>query len=162
MIDDEVKNETVNEEIQNIDLSVFNKKKFSINGDPDKILELDVSDLNVVTRVKEQYPVLAKLADKVSSLSAKVENLSGEELINETADSLKEIDNEMRACVDRIFDSNVSEVCVPSGSMYDPINGQFRYEHLINTLIALYDANLTKEVKKIQQRVSKHTAKYTK
>lgn len=156
MINDEVKND-----IQNINLEIFNKKKFTINGDSSRILELDVSDLNIITRIKEQYPVLEKLADKVASISLK-EDASDLEIVNEASDKLKEVDDEMRESIDKIFDSNVSEICAPSGSMYDPINGKFRYEHIIDTLIKLYDENLTAEVKKIQKRVSKHTAKYTK
>lgn len=156
MINDEVKND-----IQNIDLEIFNKKKFTINGDPNRVLELDVSDLNIITRIKEQYPILEKLGNKVASISLD-EGASDLEIVNEASDKLKEVDDEMRMSIDKIFDSNVSEICAPSGSMYDPINGKFRYEHIIDTLIKLYDENLTEEVKKIQKRVSKHTAKYTK
>lgn len=160
MIKDEL--EKTND-IQDIDLSVFNKKKFSINGDTDRILELDVSDLNIVTRFKEQYPKLEKLAESISELDKlDKDSLSESELIDETANKLKEVDKEMRNIVDTIFDSNVSEVCVPSGSMYDPINGRFRYEHLIDTLIKLYDENLTKETKKIKANISKYTNKYSK
>lgn len=154
-------NDEVNNGIQNIDLEIFNKKKFTINGDPNRVLELDVNDLNIITRIKDQYPVLEKLADKVASISLN-EDASDLEIVNEASDKLKEVDEEMRKSIDTIFDSNVSEVCVPSGSMYDPINGKFRYEHIIDTLIKLYDENLTSEVKKIQKRVSKHTSKYTK
>lgn len=166
-IDEEIKkNEAVNEKpaenIQNIDLSVFNKKKFSINGDPDKIIELDVSDLNILSRLKEQYPVLEKLGDKVAKLGQKTDGLSNEELISVAADGLAEIDADMRNCIDVIFDYPVSKVCVPTGSMYDPINGKFRYEHLIDTLVKLYDQNLSLEVKKLQNKVAKHTNKYVK
>lgn len=170
--EESVKDETIeqdevvedkDEDIQNIDLSIFNKKKFSINGDPGKILELDVSDLNIINRLKEQYPVLDKLASKVGEVSSKTEGLTDErKLVDTLGSGLKEIDTEMRKAIDAIFDSNVSEICVPSGSMYDPVGGKLRYEHLIDTLVKLYDENLTKEVKRIQSRVSKHTNKYTK
>lgn len=162
---EEVKEEVVEEpteEIKNIDLTVFNKKKFSINGDPNKILELDVSDLNIVTRLKEQYPKLEKLAAKLSTITEENDKLSDSELLDSTANSLKELDKQMRECVDTIFDSNVSAICVPTGSMYDPVGGKFRYEHLINIILSLYDENLTDEANKIKSRVSKHTAKYTK
>ena len=162
---EEVKEEVVEEpteEIKNIDLTVFNKKKFSVNGDPNKIIELDVSDLGVVTRINDQYPLLQKLSDKVGNLSSKVEGLNEVDMLSVTSKELKEIDAEMRKAVDTIFDYPVSKVCVPTGSMYDPIGGRLRYEHLVDTLIKLYDENLNSEIKKIQARVSKHTAKYSK
>jgi len=161
MINDEVKEPVENNEvIENIDLSVFNKKKFSINGNPDQIIELDTSDLNILQRIKDQYPVLEKLSKDVSDKVPNADGLTDEQLLNTAADTLKDIDKRMRECIDIIFDSPVSDICVPSGSMYDPVNGKFRFEHLIDVLISLYNDNLSKEVKKIQSRVSKHTSKY--
>ena len=67
----------------------------------------------------------------------------------------------MRQLIDYIFNSNVSEVCAPDGTMYDPIDGQFRFEHIINCLVALYENNIDLEVKQISNRVRKYTDKYT-
>ena len=75
---------------------------------------------------------------------------------------LRKIDDEMRSIIDYIFDAPVSAVCADSGSMYDPINGQFRYEHIINTLGNLYEVELSSEMDKVSARVQKHTNKYTK
>ena len=143
--------------LQNIDLSVFRKKRFTIDNDENRILELDTSDLNIVRRIKEFYP-------KLEQLQQKIENVPDfkEDEIMDVAEFLDNIDQEMRIAVDAIFDSNVCEVCVPSGSMYDPINGRLRYEILIDVLSKLYDDNLTAEIKKVNNRVQKHTAKYVK
>jgi hypothetical protein len=45
--------------------------------------------------------------------------------------------------------------------MYDPINGAFRFEHIISTLSALYEADISSEMGTIARRVKKHTDKYT-
>jgi hypothetical protein len=45
--------------------------------------------------------------------------------------------------------------------MYDPINGQFRYEHLITILTGLYEKNLAQEMARVKARMKTHTAKYT-
>lgn len=163
-MESEVKNEikeSNSEAIQNIDLSLFNKKKFSINGDPTKIIELDPSDLSIITRIQEQLPKLEKLQNRVSSLSDKLEGLDDRAMLEVTGSEFKAIDSEMRKAVDTIFDFPVCEVCIPTGSLYDPVNGRFKYEHLIDTLIKLYDSNLTSEYKKIQAKVSKYTSKYS-
>ena len=44
--------------------------------------------------------------------------------------------------------------------MYDPVGGEFRFEHIIEVLLNLYANNLTSEFSKMQERVKKHTAKY--
>lgn len=148
--------------VQSIDLSVFNKKKFSINGDVDKIIELDPSDLNIITRLNIQYKKLQKLGEKAQNLLTRLDDTKDDEsYMQDASDALVEIDREMRDCVNAIFDYDVCSVCVPTGSMYDPVNGSFKFEYLVTTLLNLYEDNLTKEGKKIQAKITKHTSKYT-
>lgn len=155
-------------DIQDLDLSIIRKKRFRIDGDNNKILELNTSDLNIVTRLDETYPKLKELEQAVVELQNApevTENSTDEELelgISEMSKILKKIDADMRECIDYIFDSNVSEICASDGSMYDPLNGQFRYEHLIDILVGLYEDNLKQETLKIKSRVKRHTSKYTK
>lgn len=147
-----------------IDLSVLRKKRFLIDNDESRVLELDTSDLSIIQRLSDKYPELEKLSREVENITTGVS--ASEETVKEDiqvmAERLTKIDKEMRACVDYIFDADVSKICAPSGSMYDPINGQLRYEHLITILMGLYEENLSKEMKKIQNRMKSHTDKYTK
>lgn len=157
----------MNSDIQDINLSVIRKKRFRVDGDDNRILELNTSDLNILARLKDAYPKLIAIADNAFKDLPQVDTSEEVDFINsaETAeliDSLKKADSEMRELVDYIFDSNVSEVCAPSGSMYDPINGQFRFEHIINVLAALYETDVEKEMGAIAARVKKHTGKYSK
>lgn len=152
----------VDNDIMDVDLSIIKKKRFRINGDNSKILELNVSDMGIVSRLNDSYPKLMSLQDKVAALANMNEGVDDMELLSTTASKLTEIDGEMRETIDFIFQSNVSEICGSEGSMYDPIEGTFRYEHIISTLVRLYENNLDAEFKKMKERVSKHTAKYTK
>ena len=150
-------------DIIDVDLSVIKKKKFRINGDNSKILELNTSDMGIVTRLDESYQKLIDLQNSVASLADDVKDEDNDrETLSSTANKLNKIDGEMRELLDYIFQSNVSEICGSEGSMYDTINGTFRYEHIISTLIKLYENNLSKEFNKMKQNISKHTAKYTK
>ena len=147
----------------NIDLSVLRKKRFTLDGDANRVLELDTSDLSIVQRLAEAYPNLEALEADVHKITegveAKDETIAQD--MNLMATRLKDADVKMRELVDYIFDSNVSEMCAPTGSMYDPIGGQLRYEHLISILIGLYEENLAAEMKRVQKRVKSHTAQYT-
>lgn len=146
-----------------IDLSPIRKKRFRINGDNDRILELNVSDLNIFVRLNEAYPKLDTLAhEAVEKLPDFDNETDDKETLDKISKVLKEIDDEMRRLIDFIFDAPVSKVCAPDGSMYDPFNGKLRFEHIMDTISALYENNLNAEVKKMTQRVNKHTAKYTK
>ena len=163
-VKDEVAINKEAEDIVDIDLSAIKKKKFRINGDNTKILELNVSDMGILARLDEAYPKLMGLQDKVANLAEMSDNADADdrEILSTTASKLKEIDGSMREILDFIFQSNVSEVCGADGSMYDPIDGTFRYEHIISTLTKLYENNLNAEFDKMKKNISKHTAKYTK
>lgn len=161
-------NNTANTQpVVDISLGAIRKKRFRIDGDDNRILELNTSDLNILARLKEAYPKLVNLADgafkNMPELDSTGEdyNFMTDEATAEMIVTLEKADKEMRELVDYIFNSNVSELCAPDGSMYDPIDGQLRFEHIIGTLAALYEADVTGEMNKLSSRVQKHTTKYT-
>lgn len=153
---------TKKEVIQDIDLSPIRKKRFRIDGDNAKILELDVSDLNIFDRLRKVYPKLDALAVEASNKFDFDEEGSVEDQLSKFADALADIDNQMREHLDYLFDAPVSAVCAPNGTMYDLFNGQFRYQHIVEVLAKLYENNFSSEVQKMQKNVKKHTSKYIK
>lgn len=153
------------DDVQDIDLSVIRKKRFRIDGDSSRILELNTSDLGIATRLDEAYDKLNSLVEEVGSIlqdtPTEEDELSREKL-KQMNEALKKLDTEMRRYVDYIFDANVSEVCAPFGNMWDPVNGAFRYEHIIDTITRLYENNINAEFGKIKARVNKRVSQYTK
>lgn len=151
-------------EIRDIDLSPIRKQRFRINGDNTAILELNTTDMGILTRLNELYPKLSELEHKYADMKVKLDeegNLT-EESSQDLGDALKDIDTQIREVLDRIFDSNVSEVCAPSGTMLDPINGLYRFEHIIDVLSGLYEKEITENMQRRKDAINKHTAKYTK
>lgn len=150
------------EDIVDIDLSVTAKRKFRINGDNSRVVELNPSDLSIVTRIDTADK---KLKSCIKSLQDLAESPSEtDEDIKALGKKFSKIDDEMRELVDYIFQSNVSEVCIPKGqgSMYDPFEGKYRYEHIIEALMNFYQANIQNEYKKMNTVIAKKTSKYTK
>lgn len=144
-----------------INLSAIRKKRFRIDGDNNRFLELDTSDMGIITRLDNLYPKLQKLAQDAAVKQLDKEDADNERSITKISNALIRIDSQMRQIVDDIFDSNVSEICAPSGTMFDPFNGEFRYEHIIDVIASLYKENIKKEFKKMAAKMKKHTAKYT-
>jgi hypothetical protein len=146
-------------ELIDLDLSVLRKQRFRINGDDNKILELNVSDFSLISRLSDSYPKLDELYAKLETIG---DETSDDELgIKTMGNKLKEVDLEMRELVDFIFDAKVCDVCADSGSMYDLINGVPRYEHIITILVGLYEKNINSEIKKVKTKIKTHTQKYT-
>ena len=148
------------ENVIDIDLSAIKKQRFRINGDNSKILELNTSDMGIATRLKEAYPRLNTLMDDVADKFSNMPDDIDEDAITKFGDAIEEIDKKMRVELDYIFNSNVSEICGADGSMWDPIDGAFRYEHIIDKLSKLYENNLDKEFMNMKRRVETKTGKY--
>jgi hypothetical protein len=154
---------TVNDEIIDLDLSVTKKKKFRFDKDDNRIIEVNTSDMNLMQRVSTAYPRLVELQDKASKLTEgiNVEEGSGIDDISTMAERLSKIDAEMRDVLDYMFDAPVSVAAAPTGSMYDPFNGSFRYEHIVAIMMKQYEDNLQSEFGKMEKQLKKHTDKYT-
>lgn len=151
-----------NTDIVDIDLSATRKKRFRIDGDNNRILELNTSDMNVVSRLTETYPKLVKMVQDAANQNAIKTNKTDATSLELIADTTDKIDKSMREAIDYIFDANVSAICAPEGTMYDPFNGTFRYEHIIEKLAKLYENNMETEYQKLSARIQKHTSKYIK
>lgn len=150
-------------EVVNVDLGFVEKRKFSIGGDFSRILELNVSDLNIAARLKEGYPKLQALLKEAQEKVTSIPDTDDElEDLGKLADTLTEIDKKMRDIIDFIFDTNASEVCAPSGNMYDPVGGQWRFERIIEILSSLYTNGLNAEFKQLKNRVEGKAIKYIK
>lgn len=147
--------------IIDIDLSATRKKKIRVDGDDNRILELDTSDMNIVVRLRDGYEKLESLMKEINDLQiSDTGDIKTD--ITELGNVVEDIDTKMRNVLDEIFDSNVSEICAPSGSMYDMFNGEYRFEHILKALTPLYENNIDKEYEKMKKRVQKHTDKYVK
>lgn len=148
-------------DIIDIEMPLIKKKKFRINGDSSKILELNTSDFTILDRVVSTKKRLDSLAEDATSLSEKElkdNTLEGLEKLNE---KLKRIDEKMRALMDELFNAPVSAVCASDGSMYDVFDGQFRFELVMANIMKLYEDNISSEYAKVVSRMEKHTSKYT-
>ena len=149
-------------DITDVNLGFVEKKKFRINGDYNRMLELNVSDLNVFVRLNEEYPKLNKFFEEAQQKILAIPEDDNVEGLAILADNLSSIDNAMRQAIDRIFDAPVSQVCAPSGNMFDPVNSQYRYQWILDVVTGLYANGLNSEFKKMKSKVEKKTSKYTK
>lgn len=155
---DETKNTRLTDEnvdaindVIDIQLDTVKRTKFRINGNNDAIIELNLSDLGIMSRLETG---MKQLQDAMNEIV----NISDED--SDFRDKLKQADEKMREYVDYIFDYPVSTACAKYGTMYDPKDGVYRYEAIIDGLTKLYADNLNDEYNKIKARMEKHTAKY--
>lgn len=166
MLNEDIKAALQNEEeFVDLDLSVTKKKKFRFDRDNNRIVELNTSDMRIVGRLSEALPKLRTLQNKAAKLMDGISLDNDEHLENDFAvigTRLYEIDVEMRGIIDELFGADVSAKAAPDGSMYDPFDGTYRFEHIIALLMSQYEANLKAEYENIERKMSNHIDKYRK
>ena len=151
----ELEENTMKEEkVIDLNISGIEKTKVRINGRNDSILELNLSDFNISERIEKGY---AKLNAEITKLAdVDLDNIEDNAEINKL---LKDTDNVMRDTIDYIFDSNVSEVCCKTGTMFDIVDGTYKFERILEALTALYSENINNEYKSVKKRIQKKALK---
>lgn len=153
--DIEIKNdEVMDKDVIDIEFKELQKKRFRLDRDNNRIIELDTSDMSTIRRLEEIYPKMMTMVNEAHTRIA--------DDTEDVLETLERIDKEMRDMIDYAFNSKVADKACPEGTLYDPFNGKFRFEYIMDKLIGLYDSNLKSEYNMMQKRVNKHTAKYTK
>lgn len=155
--------------VLNLDLSATKGTKIQVDGNPDNSFTLNLSDLSIYNRMQDG---IQQLYDTFNELKTKMGETAETEPADDASDDdiskfldvMKEMDAKMRATMDYIFSAPVSEVCAPEGKgyMFDVINGELRFEIIINALTKLYENNINKEYYALKSRIDRKLPDYAK
>lgn len=154
----------------NIDLGFStNKKRFSVGGDTSKIIEFDPSDIGVANRLAKSMSKFKELENQWIELNEsanKISENSDEINTDDTEDFSKKFDNlekSIKEIIDYVFDGDVADKLLGNSSAFSPVNGLFKYEHIINAMIKCYEKNIQDEAPKFDARkVNTYAHKYIK
>lgn len=156
---------------KNITFEVNTREKFFVDGDENRVIELDVNDVNLVNRLTDAVPKMQELDKRWTELNKSAEAIQiGEDVaenleeVNNFSATFKSIETEIRKILDDAFDSpGMSDTILGTTSAFSPVNGKFKYEQIIDVLVGLYETNIKKEAEKFNRtKVKKKTAKYIK
>ena len=145
--------------ITDIQLNISKKEQFRINGDDSKIIELDISDLGVLNRLRESYPRLQDLGMK--GFESESDEDSDTKTLGEYMDALDNINAEMCDILNYIFDSDIAKTCSFGKPLYNMVAGKFIFEIIMDTLFGLYSDSIKAEFGEMSTRMKSHTSKYT-
>lgn len=154
----------------NLDLGFTNKKKFTVGGDPNKVIEFDPSDIGVANRLAKSLPRMQELADKWEKLNTSAESIKAgdddEAVLSATkefSDNYEELETSMRDIIDDVFDAKVADTLLGNTSAFSPVNGKFKYEHVIEAMLKCYEQQIQDEAPKFRARnMGKYSGKYLK
>ena len=140
------------------------KKKYAIDGEKNRILEIDLQDISITSRIK---PAMEK-TERVQSNWDGLRDLDPDNLTEDEAAQLEaayeKAEAEMREAIDYLFNANVSEVMLKDTSAFTPVNGRLKYDILVSALSEKYGDTIKREmgkfnVGKVNKRVQKYIGK---
>ena len=153
----------------NIDLGYSTKKKnFSVGGDINNIVEFDPSDLGVANRLSKSLSKFKDFENQWEELNKSAENLQESDdmelALKNTEDfsaKFDKLEKDVRELIDYVFDAEIADALLGNSSSFSPVNGYFKYEHIITAMLNCFEQNVKDEAPKFNKRnVQKHTNKY--
>ena len=153
-------------DLKNINFNLDTRESFTIDGDENRVIKLDIHDTNVVTRLTDALEMMQKTQSSWTHLNDITKNgqdMTVEEM-NEFSQEYKDIENKMRSHIDYAFDCpGMCDTILGTTSIFSSVNGILKYEQIIDTITSVYEESIKKETEKLNKRkVAKKTEKYVK
>lgn len=131
-------------------------KTYDINGDPDRVIKVNVGDYAIFDRWEE---VKKKLEDKEEFYAELNLNPDGTSL-DETEEAMRmarELDKFVRSQINYVFNADVADVIFGKQSCLSIRNGEPLWMHFMNIILAEVEKDMTKEAKSFSNKMSKYT-----
>ena len=150
--------------MNNLKFGLPKKKRFSVDGDPERVIEIDTGDTGILSRWKGLAKWFEEMDAKISRFG---EDMNPDEITPEQMENISGefagIDEEMRSKLNYLF---AADVCTPivgeHGSLIRMVDGEPLFMVIIETLVPLYEKDIRVESEKSRKRIEKHTGKYAK
>lgn len=144
---------TIEMSMQSIDFNSGNYKEYAINGDENRVIRINVSDVGIITRIQDAMSKADNIAEEVSEREKK----------EDKTQLLREYDQRARDMVNSIFESDVCTAALGGINVFSM--GSNGKPVLVNFLEALL-AVVVQEIKsaqtaaqiKLEEKVEKYIA----
>lgn len=144
---------------KNVNFNLNTRKKFTVDGDENNVIELDTSDIGIVTRLNESMKTISEIEKKQERLTELAQN---EDSALDFTALFAETERDMRGVMDYVFDSPVSDAILGNSSIFSPVGDKYKFEQILDTLLGLYEADIRNGAARINKaNIRRHTAKYT-
>ena len=144
---------TIEMSMQSIDFNSGNYKEYAINGDENRVIRINVSDVGIITRIQDAMSKADHIAGEVSE----------REKNEDKTQLLREYDQRARNMVNDIFGSDVCTVALGGVNVFSMgSNGKPVLFNFLEALLAV----VVQEIKstqraaqiKLEEKVEKYTA----
>lgn len=134
-------------------------KEFEINGDPNRILRFNPTDINLIDRMNES---LKDMRERLEALGEIKITPAGDAIsdMDEAATTVREINTLLRENIDKLFYPGAADVVFGMQNPLAMAGGSTVYENFMNGLMKAVGPMIEKEKKKSLERVEKYKKAY--
>lgn len=132
-------------------------KRYTINGDSNKVIVINPSDFGIVERINDAY----KMIDESSKLTEDVElKADGSPVLEleKAAEVVKGFRETINKAINYIFDSDVASIAFGNQSPLSLVGGIPLYQRFMNSVIPVIKKEIESEMNASQKRISKYTS----
>lgn len=126
-------------------------KEFTINGDTSRVIRINTSDLNLMQRIVDLKKNLEEKEKMYKGISAN----TNPQNIEESAEQLYQIEKEVRAEVDAVFNSKICDIVFGNVNCMSPADGKPIIKGFLMALIPEIEKSIKAEAKKMDKYTKK-------
>ena len=131
-------------------------KEFSINGDVNRVIRFNPSDLAIIKRLEEAKNKISESMNIKDDIELDNEGKPVDSLENYSK-VISHIDNVIKEQINYIFDSDVANVVFGNQSPLANIKGKPLYERFMESVMPEIKKAVEEEAKESRKRVAKYT-----
>lgn len=131
-------------------------KEFSINGDVNRVIRFNPSDLAIIKRLEEAKNKISESMNIKDDIELDNEGKPVDSLENYSK-VISHIDNVIKEQINYIFDSDVANVIFGNQSPLANIKGKPLYERFMESVMPEIKKAVEEEAKESRKRVEKYT-----
>lgn len=121
-------------------------KHLAINGDENRIITINPTDIAVIKRYNEVIPQLDELSEKYKEIPQE-----------KTVEAISELDKKAREFIDYIIGSPVSETVFGTANCLSYAGGQTIFENFLTAYMNYMTPAIKSEYEKSKKRIEKYT-----
>lgn len=123
-------------------------KEYSINGDESKILRINTTDMNILSRISKAEKELKKIAESCNNVTE-----------DKAIEMLSELDTKVREQIDYIFDGKVSDIIFGNINCISAAGGKPIFENFLDAVLPVIKEDISAEQENLNKKVNKYTSK---
>lgn len=138
-------------------------KEYMINDDPDRVIRINPSDLNMWQRCMDEMEKLGHVKDELQGNSQLFEDGTVDPTDENASIEWKKAEQGVKDCFNAIFNADVYDTLFNGQSPFSPVKGgKLLFESVMNGLMPIIKKNMKAGVEASNKRIQKYTAGYTK